>query len=293
MTTSSLLPLRRRLRSVLAVAGIGMATAAFAGQAAADRPRLAVGADNNNVDNPLLQPDDPAEAGGGRDQTLQFGDVLRGTRRDDLQIGRLGIDVMLGGRGADVMLGGTEHFFPLSGDRAFGDSGDDIFVWAHGDGSDLFDGGRGHDAVVLGLVGELQEGAVAFDVEGDQRAGEVFVDPATGLPQVVVAGSPGFCPVIDESFSADAAEQLAALDIDHLVQFVLRGLRDSFDAGEQDEDNGLRATLHLRDVEFLVCATREGGALEVLDLRSAPPTATAIESLSSSRLRQRLRAMVF
>jgi hypothetical protein len=291
MTTSSLLSLRRQWGRLAAVAGIGLLAAAHAGQAAAD-PRLLIGADNNNPDNPLVQPADPAEAGGRRDQTLRFGDVLRGTKRDDLMIGRLGVDVLFGGRGADVMIGGPEHFFPVSSDRAFGDSGDDVFVWAPGDGSDLFDGGRGVDAVVLGLVGEVQDGVTVFDVEGDQRAGEVFVDPDTGLPQVAVFSSPGFCPVIDASSSVDSAEQLAALELDHLVQFVLRGRRDAFDAGDQDEDNGLRATLHLRDVEFLVCASRAGGIAEVLDLRDSPPTASSLEAVSSDRLRRHLRDMV-
>jgi len=56
------------------------------------------------------------------------------------------------------------------------------------------------------------------------------------------------------------------LDLDHLVRFSIRGFRDSFEAGAHSDDNGLRVTLHLKDVEVLVCTDRHGGAIEVLDL---------------------------
>lgn len=82
---------------------------------------------------------------------------MLGSDRDDLMIGRLGIDVMAGNRGSDVMIGGTEDFNPFNRDRAFGGRGKDIFMWAPGDGSDLFEGGKGHDVVMFGLIGELDE----------------------------------------------------------------------------------------------------------------------------------------
>ena len=251
-----------------------------------------IGLDNNATKNPIVQPQDPALAGGGRDQTMQFGDVLYGSRRADLLIGRLGTDVLLGNNGNDVLLGGTEHFNPANRDRAFGGKGRDVFVWAPGDGSDLFDGGRGEDAVVFGLVGEEENGETVFRVSTDRQAGKVVIDPATRLPLVDVTNSPGFCEVIDRYTSTEAEEALDELDLDHLVRFSIRGVRNAFEAGQQNTDNGLRVTLHLKDVEVLVCTDRFGGAIEILDLTVSPPEPLELDELSRP-LRKRLEAMVF
>ena len=261
-----------------------------------DRFNLQIGADNNNFDNPFIQPQDPAESGGGRDQSLQNGDVLFGTRRDDIQIGKLGVDILLGSSGRDVQIGGLEHFTdgPNRSDRAFGGQHQDVFLWKPGDASDFIDGGKHDDAVVLGLVGEPDDkGQPVFEVLNDGQAGEVFLDPHTGLPLVDVTNSPGFCPVIDASFSHDAAEELEALGLDHLVQFVLRGVRNDFENGVQKEDNGLRITLHLKDVEYVVCASRDGGVIEVIDLRKSPPVVESLADIDDHHLRARLEDMVF
>ncbi|MFK7955470.1 MAG: calcium-binding protein [Lysobacterales bacterium] len=253
------------------------------------------GADINATDNPFVQPQDPALAGGGRDQTLQFGDVLRGNKRDNLIIGGLGTDVLLGNRGNDVLIGGLEHFNPSNRDRAFGGAGSDIFVWKPGDGSDFFDGGRGHDVMVFGVVGEEgeDEDAPVFAVSNDQVAGQVFLDPSTGLPQVNVSGSPGFCEIIDASSSDDADAQLEALDLDTLVQFSIRGVRNAFEAGDQATDNGLRVTLHLDRVETLVCTSRDGGAIEVFDLTQSPAKQISLHDIPSRKTRARLKEMLF
>ena len=263
--------------------------------------RTQVGADNNSIENPLIQPQDPALSGGGRDQTLQFGDVLIGKRRDDLLIGGLGTDVLISGRGDDVIIGGVEHFNPSNRDRAFGGKGNDIFIWKPGDGSDLWNGGKGHDIVILGLIGEVVDGNVEFKVIADQKTGEVAIDPVTKLPKVDVSNSPGFCDVIDPSLSHDTKTGLAELDLDHLVRFTIRGIANAFERGDQDTDNGLRVTLHLKDVETLICTSRDGGLIEVIDLTSTPPRliANGVSSeelqsqIRSRRLRKRLEGMVF
>ena len=259
-----------------------------------NRPfNLQLGSDLNSAESPVVQPQDPALAGGGRDQSLQFGDVLAGTRRDDLQIGGLGVDVLFGGRGNDVQIGGLEHFNPQNRDRAFGGSGDDIFVWKPGDGSDLFAGGGGHDAVVFGTVGEHVDGEVEFGVSMDQQAGVVAINRRTGLPWVDVSGSPGFCELIDESSSDGAAQALDDLELDDLVRFSIRAVRDDFEAGVQNEDNGLRVTLHLAAVEYLVCTNRVGGEIEVLDLTTSPASLIALEDIRSIVLQKRVRQLVF
>jgi hypothetical protein len=231
-----------------------------------------IGADNNNAENPFLQPEDPALSGGGRDQTLENGDILIGTRRADVQIGLLGIDTMLGRAGNDVQVGGPDPGSP-NADRAFGGSGADAFFWQPGDGSDFFDGGPQADAVVLG------------NILIDEETGLPELDPESGLPGIDVTGNGGFCEVVDGADPEDAAA-LEELGLDHLVRFFARGAADSFAAGDQEEDNGLRVTMHLVDVEYAVCAVREGGAIEVFDLRVSPPNVIGIDDIGNRRLRR-------
>lgn len=296
MKTSSL---NRTINCAIAIglAGACLSFSAYADQSQRGsrltKPNLQIGLDLNNAGNPFVQPQDDAQAGGGLDQSLQFGDILRGINHDDLLIGRLGIDVLVGGYGDDVMVGGLEHFNPLNRDRAFGGHGNDIFIWKPGDGSDLFDGSHGHDVVVFGVAGELVDGTIEFAVVNDEQAGELAIDKNTGLPRVDVSGSPGFCEIIDESTSVDAEQALDLLDLDSLVRFSLRGVRNAFEAGEQNEDNGLRVTLHLKSVETLVCTNRDGGEIEVLDLTTTPPTPITLDSLESWKLRDRLARIVF
>ena len=240
------------------------------------------GVDNNNVNNPIVQPQSDALSGGGRDQSLQFGDVLQGTNANDVLVGRLGIDVLFGSHGDDVLIGGTEDFNPLNRDRAFGEYGNDAFMWAPGDGSDYFNGGPGDkDVLMFGPLGEQVAGSAdpVFAVQNDQNADPLFMDAVTGLPVMNVSGSPGFCEVIDASTSTAAADALASLGLDHLIRFVIRGLADSFAAGSQSDDNGVRVTIHTKGVEYLVCTSRNGGQVEVLDLTSTPPKAAQIGDL--------------
>ncbi|MEO0652181.1 MAG: hypothetical protein AAFZ65_16020 [Planctomycetota bacterium] len=255
----------------LSIAGLAGSAVALGG---GFLPNLQIGADNNNIDNPFIQPGpDPALSGGGRDQSLKFGDVLFGTGDSDVLIGRLGTDVIVGADSDDVLIGGTEHFFPENRDRAFGGPGNDLFLWSPGDGSDFYNGGPGLDAIAFGLMGEINEnGELVFQVTNDQQAGNVFIDPATGVPSMDVTNSPGFCEVVSAYDSSDAARNLDSLGLDNLARFFIRGVANAFEAGEQSEDNGLRVTIHLVDVEYVICATREGGQVEVIDLTGPVPT---------------------
>jgi Ca2+-binding RTX toxin-like protein len=291
---------KKTFTSIVAITALAASTSVMSDQHNV-KIRTQVGADNNSIANPFVQPQDPALSGGGRDQTMQFGDVLLGTRYDDLLIGGLGTDIFAGARGNDVIIGGVEHFNPANRDRAFGGPGHDIFIWKPGDGSDLWNGGRGYDVVVFGLIGEEVDGQVVFAVNQDKLGGTVAIDPVTSLPKVDVSNSPGFCDVIDASYNLDAARELEALDLDHLVRFTIRGIANAFNSGEQNEDNGLRVTLHLKDVEVLVCTNRDGGQIEVIDLTSTPPRLIANgvsprelkRYIPNRRLRKRLEAMIF
>jgi len=223
---------------------------------------------------------------GGGDQSLQGGDVLVGTAGGDLMIGALGVDVLVGNDGDDILIGGTEDFNPLNRDRGFGGQGEDVFIWAPGDGNDFFDGGVGPDVLVIGLVGEQrdadgnQAGAPFFGVNpptssGSQDFDGIYVDPSSGLPIVNVAGGPGFCDVIDGSGSSAEQAELAALALDHLVRFTLRGPA----ADAANPDTGLRIAVHLTNTEFLVCGSATAGEIVALDLTTSPPTSVDLSEI--------------
>ncbi|MFK7993544.1 MAG: calcium-binding protein [Granulosicoccus sp.] len=259
------------------------------------------GSDLNNIGSGLLSlnADGP---GGSPNQSLRSGDVLQGETSDDVLIGALGVDVLLGGDGNDVIIGGTEDFNAnVDGDdngsdnrdRAFGENGNDLFIWTPGDGSDFFDGGAGTDVIAFGLVGEQRDsdgsssGAPFFNVnppgsDGSLNFDGIFLDPVTKLPTISVSTSPGFCTVLDESTHP---AELSTLALDHLVRFSLRGVADAFDAGTRSDDDGLRVALSLRNVEYVVCTSREvgdgGGVenIEVLDITNYPPTLASLSDL--------------
>lgn len=263
----------RRASSTTVTVALGVTLAATA-LALSGLPTLLVGTDLNTTANTLVQPQDPALAGGGIDQSLRSGDVLHGDQGpslDDVLIGRIGVDVLLGGVGDDVLVGGTEHGNPENRDRAFGGPGNDVFLWAPGDGSDFFDGGDGIDTVALGLIGEVEGGQLVFRASGDQLPGDIHIEPATGRPLMSVTTTNGFCEIIDGSSSATAAAELAALDLTHLLRFFVRSVNQSFQAGTQTTDNGLRVTIHMRNVEVVVCASPAGGAIEAWNITVSPP----------------------
>lgn len=262
------------------------------------------GNDLNNLGSSLLSlnPDGP---GGSPNQSLRSGDVLQGDAEDNVMIGALGVDVMFAGDGDDVMIGGTEDFNAnVDGDnlgsdnrdRAFGEAGDDLFIWTPGDGSDFYDGGTGVDVVAFGVLGEERDnagntdGAPFFNVSPPGTNGSfnfdgIFLDANTRLPILSVSTSPGFCTVLD--YSTHPAE-LAALSLDHVVRFSLRGIANAFDDGSRSDDDGLRVALSLRNVEYLVCTNRAvvdgaGDAnIQVLDISDYPPTVASLSDLPLS-----------
>lgn len=264
----------------------------------------AVGSDLNNKDSLLLSLN-PQGPGGSPNQGLRSGDILQGGSSDDVLIGGLGVDVLLGGDGNDVMIGGTEDFnSSVDGDdngsdnrdRAFGGIGDDAFIWAPGDGSDFFDGGPGIDVVIFGVLGEERDsdgntvGAPFFNVNPGGTAGSfdfdgIFLNADTKLPSVSASTSPGFCTVLDQTTNPT---ELAALSLNHLVRFSLRGIANAFDSAARTDDDGLRVAVHLRNTEFVVCTKRDviadGGNenIEVLNITTYPPTPATLADLPES-----------
>ncbi|WP_089722157.1 hypothetical protein [Candidatus Entotheonella palauensis] len=261
-------------------------------------PTVIIGTDNNSEDNGFVQPPAPPEAGFGLTQSLEFSDVLIGESPDETSgqehvlIGRLGSDVLLAGLGDDVLIGGPEHFNPLSSDRLMGDRGRDLMIWSPGDGSELFDGGLGTDAVIVGLVGELvgNSETPVFEIQRDRRGGNVFLQPETNLPRVDVGNTPGFCRVVDAASQPEAGAELDALGLTHLVQFIVRAEAEN---GIEDGNNGLLSTLHLKDVEWLICASEAGGEIVVLDLTVSPPQPATLDDIEPRAFRFRLLEIVF
>ncbi len=233
---------------------------------------------------------------GGGDQSLQFGDILEGTANDDLLVGGLGIDILFGGAGDDIIIGGTEDFNPFNRDRAFGQEGEDTFIWAPGDGNDFFDGGPGLDVLVLSLVGENRNaaeetaGTPFFGVSppgtpGTQNFDGIF-EVSPGVPVINFANSPGFCEIVERDAQNQAG--LDELGVDHLIRFVLRGPHAAFNAAVADgavpeeTDNGLRIAVHLKNVEYLACTSEAdglGGDVRVFDLTKMPAQEVTVTDL--------------
>jgi hypothetical protein len=197
------------------------------------QPNVIIGLDNDNTDNLEIQPspDDP-------NQSLNNTDILIGGFRDDILIGLLGSDVLHGFFGDDVLIGGTEQGSQPNSDVMFGGHGEDISIWAPGDGSEAFDGGPGEDVEVFGVIDRDEDNVPTLDEE-------------TELPTAEVTGSPGFCtiePVQDPD-----------LGFEFLARFFVRAT------------GNLAVTVRLKDVEQVFCTSEAGGEITFADLTAPDP----------------------
>lgn len=262
--------------------------------------QLVQGTDKNSKANLLLSLN-PAGPGGAPNQSMRAGDILIGHNSDDILIGGLGVDVLLGLEGDDIIIGGTEDFNSnVDGDnknsdnrdRAFGNKGNDAFIWSPGDGNDFFDGGEGIDVVILGVLGEAKdakgktEGAPFFIVsppsaEGSQDFDGIYLDK-NNHPTVRLSESPGFCSVVD---ALENEATYAKLNIDHIVQFTLRDIANQFDEGNQLDDDGLRVSLSLKNTEYVICTKRDLDNINainnivVLDISGTTPITASLTDL--------------
>ena len=200
-----------------------------------DNPDVLIGLDNDNVNNPTIQP-----PGTVANQSLNNTDVLAGRGGNDVLVGLGGSDVLSGGPGNDILIGGPEQGVTPNSDIILGDEGDDISIWAPGDGSDLFVGGEGTDLQIFGVI--------------DRNAANVptSAGPAPGfanVPSANVSGSPGFCTL----------ERSADPSYEFLVRFFVRAT------------GGLAVTVRLIGVEQVICTSAAGGQITFADLRTANP----------------------
>jgi Ca2+-binding RTX toxin-like protein len=222
--------------------GLHASTIQAAYQVGSNRSDVVIGSDDDNQNDPEIQP-----AGVAANQSLNNADTLLGGRGDDILIGMLGSDVLLGGPGDDVLIGGIERGSQPNSDIQFGDTGSDIALWQGGDGSDLFDGGSGpRDALVFGTIDRDSATDVPIISPVDGRHRE------TGLPTANVTGQGGFCTV-------EAVQDPAARGFEFLVRFFSKA------------NGNLLVTVRTRDVEQVFCTAQDTAAIAFADLTQPKP----------------------
>ena len=203
-----------------------------------NRAEVLTGLDDDNLNNPIIQP-----AGVAANQSLNNTDVILGEDKNDVLLGLLGSDVMDGGAGKDIIVGGTEQATAPNSDIMFGGSGNDVNVWAPGDGSEAFLGDRGSkDALVFGVIDRVNNVPTLSDPRRD------FPE---GVPTAEVTNSGGFCTleeVTDES-----------LGYEFLARFFVRAT------------GNLAVTVRVTDVEQVFCTSQAGGAITFADLTERNP----------------------
>jgi len=200
-----------------------------------------IGGDDDNVDNPLVQP-----AGTVANQSLDNADVLLGDLGNDIIVGLRGSDTLHGGPGRDILIGGLEGGTTgTKSDIVFGDEGNDINIWAGGDGSDAFLGGPGRDALVMANV----------DRNGLEP---ILSDPVAGfpngLPTANASGQNGFC-TLERIPDGDR------FGYAFLVRFFSKA------AG-----NALLATVRVdAEVEQVFCTRQDAASITFADLTETDP----------------------
>ena len=219
--------------------------AEFVGSARSD---ILIGSDDDNVNDPEIQPEGVAA-----NQSLNNADTLRGRSGDDILIGMLGSDVLLGGNGDDVLIGGIERGSQPNSDIQLGGSGSDIAIWQGGDGSDHFDGGfGGRDALVFGTIDRdpATDVPILSPVDGRHKK--------TGLPTANVSGQAGFCTL-------EAVQDPEARGFEFLVRFFAKAT------------GNLLVTVRTRDVEQVFCTAQDAAAVTFADLTERNPEFVTIE----------------
>jgi hypothetical protein len=200
-----------------------------------------IGPDDDNLNNLEIQP-----AGTVANVSLDNADVLLGNEGNDIIIGLRGSDTMHGGPGSDILIGGLElgTTNPKS-DIVFGDNGNDVSIWAGGDGSDAFLGGFGRDALVMGTVD--RDGIVPT------LTGPVPGYPH-GIPTAEVTLQNGFCTL-------EQVPENSSLGYAFVVRFFTKA------AG-----NPLVATVRVdNEVEQVFCTSQAGPGITFADMKTASP----------------------
>jgi hypothetical protein len=231
---------RRALAATAAAAavvstGAVMSTAAGIALPGTSGKDVTIGLDNDNADNPFIQP-----PGVTAKQHMDNTDVLFGRANDDLLIGKLGGDTLLAGTGDDITVGGPEGFQTPNSDVLVGDYGDDVNIWAPGDGSDAFLGDQGKDTMIF-----------APFVTNDDGSLKLFWKHGRKIVKVDIDEKPNFsCTIV----KVPASEKLG---FGFLVRFNVNG--------------SPVVTVRQRDVETVYCPSPAEGKAQVARLDVAHP----------------------
>jgi len=195
------------------------------------------GLDNDNATNEFIQP-----AGVAAKLHMDNTDVLFGRDGGDLLVGNKGSDTLVGGNGPDILVGGPERATSPNSDVLMGDKGDDVNIWAPGDGSDVFLGDEGYDTAIFAPfvgVSDQVESLQLRQWNGRQ------------IPSVEIDALPQFsCTIIP----VPPSEQLG---VEHLVRF---------NVGDSPV-----VSVRLRQVEQVLCPGAHPGQVLVADLSDADP----------------------
>jgi hypothetical protein len=120
-----------------------------------------------------------------------------------------------------------------------GETGNDINIWAPGDGSDAYAADRGLDTMILAPLVTDPNGSVKY-FNGRQ------------VPRVDISNKPAFtCDIV----TVPPSEQLGA-------QFL----------GRFKVNNVIVATVRLKDVELVLCPSQHDNQVQVADLTVAYPS---------------------
>ena len=194
-----------------------------------------IGRDNDNAANTFVQPPGVAAK-----QHLDNTDIVRGGPRGDLLIGLKGGDLLDGDEGDDILVGGVEKGQAPNSDLLSGENGRDVNIWAPGDGSDAFEGGRGYDTHITAPIVLDEAGNIALFPAGYRQVPHVKIDSQTTsctIERVPTSENLGF-------------------------EFITRFLNAA---------GGIVVTIRLQDVEQVLCPSPNAGTVMVADLERANP----------------------
>jgi RTX calcium-binding nonapeptide repeat (4 copies) len=234
---------------------------------AVDVPQLLIGFDDDRQDNVAIQ------AGAATDQSLKRTDIIIGGPANDVMFGLNGNDFMDGRGGRDIILGGPDGGTPPGGppnsDIMFGGFGNDVNLWAPGDGSEAFIGGPGsRDALVFGSTDRELIADPATGVRLPTLLSGILAFPQ-GIPTADVSGVTSFCTI----------EASPLPDYEFLVRFL--GV-----AGN------LIVTVRVSGVEQVFCSGQGGGAITFADLTDPFPSFIVVSHQEVSQLNSLVGKMI-
>src|SRR5262245_2886938 len=227
-------------------------------------PQILIGLDDDRQDNTAVQ------GAAAANQSLNRTDVLTGGQGNDVLFGLNGSDVIDGGQGRDIILDGPDAGpapgGPPNSDIMFGGQGDDVNLWAPGDGSEVFDGGPGVDALIFGATDREENADPATGVRLPKLLDGVEGFPQ-GIPTANVSGLTNFCTV----------EASPSAGYDYFVRF-------------RNAAGNILATVRVLDVEQVFCS--QGGGIAFADLTQSSPASGLVSQFQVQTLNPVVGAMI-